>query len=29
VLEADSLVRADVDRQFYERGDHSMVEVLT
>ena len=28
VLEADSLVRADVVRQFYERGDHSMVEVL-
>lgn len=29
VLESDSRVRADVVRQFHERGDEGMVEVLT
>lgn len=29
VLESPSNVRADVIRQFYERGDEGMVEILT
>jgi hypothetical protein len=28
VLESDDRVRADVIRQFHERGDHGMVDVL-